>query len=135
MELDMVDTSHPLKRKASASFAEESQSKKGKIESSIQNENRVPNASNATSMSDKATARANEDLLEKYTGTGSSVATRRLIHDLKKVIAIDPGLGIKAIPIGDNLYHWSVEFYQFEEGSGLAADLLAAKKAFGHHLT
>lgn len=72
-----------------------------------------------------------QELVHQFTGKGSTAATKRLLHDYKKAAAMDESLGIRASPIGDNFYHWRVEFFNFEEKSGLGQDLVLFKNKHG----
>jgi len=58
-----------------------------------------------------------------FTGSGSSSATNRLIKDLTAIHNSHPEkFGYSAEPLNDNLYHWEVKLFGFEEG-GLKTDL------------
>eukprot|EP01112_Ceratiomyxa_fruticulosa_P010077 TRINITY_DN2654_c0_g1_i2.p1 TRINITY_DN2654_c0_g1~~TRINITY_DN2654_c0_g1_i2.p1 ORF type:complete len:129 (+),score=44.56 TRINITY_DN2654_c0_g1_i2:438-824(+) len=46
----------------------------------------------------------------------SSSATRRLAKDLQALVELDPSIGFKASPLGDNLYDWSVHLF-FDDGA------------------
>jgi len=74
---------------------------------------------------------------KKFLQIGSAMATLRLITDLKNIYKQDPkNLGFSAEPALDtsglqNLYHWNVKLFNFEEKCPIGKDLAKLKKSQG----
>jgi len=66
-----------------------------------------------------------------FTGSGSSAATNRIIQDLNAIYNSHPEkFGYSAEPLNDNLYHWQVKLFGFEDGP-LKSDLKTLKGKSG----
>ncbi|XP_059149704.1 ubiquitin-conjugating enzyme E2 Q2-like [Physella acuta] len=58
-----------------------------------------------------------------FKSSGSEMAVKRLIKDLKAVSSWDPELGIEAHPRGDDLFVWNVKFKNIPKETKLGGDL------------
>jgi len=85
----------------------------------------------------KDTNKSNNNKKEKvtadkfFTGSGSNVATNRIIQDLNAIYNSHPEkFGYSAEPLNDNLYLWEVRLFGFEDGP-LKTDLKTLKGKSG----
>lgn len=63
---------------------------------------------------------------------GSPMATKRLIKDLQLIHELNPKeAGFEGGPVNDNLYHWQLKLFGFDEGSELAKDMKIYKQRVG----
>jgi len=67
----------------------------------------------------------------KTTG-GSAMATKRLVKDLQLIHDLNPKeAGFEGGPVDDNLYHWKLKLFGFDEASELAKDMKIYKQRTG----